>query len=937
MKPLRYLTLIIVTLFTSSLSFAQVVTVDPPVFTVFDDVTLRFDVNQSEDSRSEGLLGLTNGVQLWSGAGDDEEAFIYGPTGQDNFNEPFEPGAMTFIGNDVWTITINPKEYFNIPDGEESSITRLGLLLKNDSGDAQTEDVFAFVNQTLVVLEPTADEVFTVAGDFLELSAGANGFGDWKIEIDEGDGFIRFDSVEDATTINSEYEILEDIDLSIKFIADFGSAGTFEEIVSVSINVVEVNVAPLPAGIVKGINYDPNDDTRVILNLLAPMKKAVYVVGEWSNFDIDPNYLMNVDPDEENFWIELTGLEPGKQYVFQYWIDGDIKVGDPYADFVSDPFNDSSIPASVHPNIPDNNRTGDGIATVLQTGQVPYEWSANEANWERPEEEDLVIYELLIRDFVGTHSYSDVIDSLSYLKNLGVNAIELMPIMEFDNNESWGYNPAYFMAVDKYYGTKNDLKRFIDEAHQHGMAVILDMVLNHATGSHPYAAMYWDEANNRTAPDNPWFNVEARHPFNVFHDFNHESPYTEELVKDVNAYWIEEFHFDGYRFDLSKGFTQNAGNDPTDQAAWDAYDQSRVDILTNMANDIWDIDPDVYVTLEHLGVQEEEDVLAESGMVLWSNLGSLYHGAAIGSNSTNLNFDRANNLDRVSYIESHDEQRFLYEIHSRENAPIDDLQLALDRMKLSIAFFYTLPGPKMKWQFQELGYDIDINFNGRTGNKPLPWGEDNLGYYEDEERQKLLNTHRAIMNFVQEFRADLGETALSTDYSTNVKSIVYDNAENDIVIVGNFDRTDKFGTVPFTQTGVWFDYFAKGSINVTNTSESILFEAGEFRVYTTVQPTYEPEDDLLPFIEDLDDITSLDDFALGTTIFPNPAEDVLNVQFRNEIPQKVTLVNLLGEEVSEFTPNSSQLSIPTSNLNSGLYFLIISDNNSEFVTKVIIN
>ena len=535
MSNYQKISCVVALLLLSRLSFAQLVTVDPPVFTVFDDITLLFDVKQSEDSRSEGLLGQTNDVYLWSGAGDNNDAFIYGPTGQDNFSEPYEPGTMTFLGNDVWSININPKEYFNIPDGEEGNITRLGLLLKRGDGinDGQTEDVFAFVNQTFVILEPTSSEVFTVEGDFLELSAGANGFGDWKIEIDDGSGFIPFDSVENSTSIESQYEVTGSTSLDIKFIADFGTAGTFEEITSVSISVVEVNVAPLPAGVTRGINYDPDDDTRVVLNLLAPFKKAVYAVGEWSDFDIDPDYLMNVDPDGENFWIELTGLEPGKQYVFQYWVDGDIKIGDPYADMVSDPWNDEFIPSEVHPNIPANDRQENAIATVIETGQTPYEWSENEASWERPPQEDLVIYELLVRDFIGSHYYGDLIDSLSYLKSLGINAIELMPIMEFEGNESWGYNPMYFFAPDKYYGSNNDLKAFIDAAHQGGIAVILDMVLNHAFGLNSMVRMYWDPVNNKPSEDSPWFNPDATHPFNVGYDFNHESQYTKDFVDEL--------------------------------------------------------------------------------------------------------------------------------------------------------------------------------------------------------------------------------------------------------------------------------------------------------------------------------------------------------------------------------------------------------------------
>ena len=130
-----------------------------------------------------------------------------------------------------------------------------------------------------------------------------------------------------------------------------------------------------------------------------------------------------------------------------------------------------------------------------------------------------MIYELMLRDFLQDHSYTSLIDTLDYFERLGINAIELMPIQEFEGNQSWGYNPSFHMAVDKYYGTRDQLRTFIDSAHARGIAVILDVVFNHAFSQSPLAQLYWDEANFRPAANNPWLNVTARHPFNVGYDF----------------------------------------------------------------------------------------------------------------------------------------------------------------------------------------------------------------------------------------------------------------------------------------------------------------------------------------------------------------------------------------------------------------------------------
>jgi len=186
-----------------------------------------------------------------------------------------------------------------------------------------------------------------------------------------------------------------------------------------------------------------------------------------------------------------------------------------------------------------------------------------------------------------------------------------MPISEFEGNLSWGYNPNYYFAPDKYYGTKNALKHFIDECHSRGIAVIQDMVLNHSFGTSPMVMLYWDALNNRPAANNPWFNPIAKHDFNVGYDFNHESEATKYLVNRVVKYWINEYHVDGYRFDLSKGFTQT--NTLGNTTAWGHYDQSRINIWQRISDSIWSVKPNAYVILEHFADNDEENRFIQHG------------------------------------------------------------------------------------------------------------------------------------------------------------------------------------------------------------------------------------------------------------------------------------------------------------------------------------
>ncbi|WP_420385769.1 alpha-amylase family glycosyl hydrolase [Roseivirga sp.] len=830
-----------------SLASAQIVTIDPASATGDDEITIYYDASQG----TGGLVGATK-VYMHSGVVTDS------PSGTDwqnvigNWGADDGVGLMTKVDgeDDLWEITIGkPRDYYGV--SANTPIFRLSMVFRNADGSAEGKgtpgnfsggfvasngDIYIdlVVDNFVTIQQPTEETIFLGNGETINISAQASSsVTAMSILIDEGNGFVEKQSVTSGTTINFEFDPAQSFNGSLKVTATINGEEVSDE---QSLNVVltgETQVLALPAGLKKGINYH-TDQTKVSLVLEAPGKEFVFVVGDFTNWEVDANYLMNKTPDGELFWIEITGLTAQQEYVFQYWVDGTITVGDPYADKVADPWNDQYIPQSVHGAIPQYDKTDYAIATTLQTGQAEFQWNASEDSWERPAKEELVVYELLVRDFIGTHDYKDLIDTLDYIQNLGVNAIELMPVMEFEGNESWGYNPMYFFAPDKYYGTKDDLKNFIQACHERGIAVILDMVLNHAFGLNPMVRMYWDAAANKPAANSPWFNTDATHPFNVGYDFNHESTYTQNFVDSVNRYWIEEYHFDGYRFDLSKGFTQR--NTPNDVSAWSSRDDSRIALLTRMANKIWEVDQNAYVILEHFADGSEETALAAEGMLLWRNMGYAYHQALGGE--TNESFTGATAESHVSYMESHDEQRQLYEVFnnglSNGSYNTRDTTLAIERLKTNAAFFFSLPGPKMLWQFGELGYDIDIDFNGRVGNKPLPWGNEGLGYYEDELRQYLYDAFSAVISL----RTQLNEQTninYTYDFSGDGRSIIIDSDGLDAVIIGNFGLESTAVDYQFTETGNWYDYFEGDALDVTSLSASTTLESGYFKIYTNQQ------------------------------------------------------------------------------------------------------
>ncbi|RZK90506.1 MAG: hypothetical protein EOO98_08200, partial [Pedobacter sp.] len=349
--------------------------------------------------------------------------------------------------------------------------------------------------------------------------------------------------------------------------------------------------ADLPAGAKDGVAFI-NNGTSAIVTLYAPGKTSVSLIGEFNNWSPTAS-VMKKTTDGNTWWIQVDNLNPGTEYAYQFLVDGSLKVADPYCEKVLDPANDNYISASTYPNLkayPTGKTTG--IVSTMIANQPAYTWK--NANFIRPDRNNLVIYELLIRDFTTEHTYASTLTKLDYLVNMGVNAIELMPVNEFEGNLSWGYNPSFYFAPDKYYGSKTALQNFIDECHGKGIAVIMDLVLNHSFGQSPMVQLYFD--GSKPAANSPWFNVDAKHPYNVGYDFNHESAATKYFAKNVMKFWMQQYKVDGFRFDLSKGFTQKVS---TDDATMSAYDAGRIAIWKDYNAYIKSIDPNFFVILEH--------------------------------------------------------------------------------------------------------------------------------------------------------------------------------------------------------------------------------------------------------------------------------------------------------------------------------------------------
>ena len=911
----------------STASFGQVIVSDPVFPRENEAVTIIFNAAEG----SGGLAGYTGDIWAHTGVITDKSTspsdWKYVVAG---WNVNLDKAKLTSLGNDLWQLEIQPsiREFYGVPASEK--IVSMAFVFRNSNGSREGKtadggDIFVTVYEEglyVTLTNPTEEFLVIDAGSSLSISAEATFADSIQVLVDQ-------EVIQTVRTnvVNLDYQAPA-TGVHRVTVRAFSQSEQAEDSFDFLIRGAEV-VEELPAGLRQGANY--LDDQSVTLVLFAPEKELVFVLGDFNNWQINTDYLMKKTPDGQFFWLTLNGLESGKEYVYQYLIDGSIKIADPYTHKTSDPWNDHYIEDWAYPDlIPYPAGLTFGIASVLQTAQSAYEWKTTD--YQRPPKDQLLIYELLIRDFMAKHTFEGLIDTLDYLKRLGVNAIELMPVNEFEGNDSWGYNTSFYFATDKYYGPENTLKAFIDSAHSQGIAVIMDMVLNHSYGQSPFVRMYWDGENNRPAANNPWFNtVSPNQVFSFGYDFNHESEATKALVDTVNRYWIEEFKIDGFRFDFTKGFTNTPGDGG-------AYDASRIAILKRMAAQIRSYDPEAYIILEHFADNTEEKELSDDGMMLWGNMTYAYGIAAKGylaggaSDLSWIDYQQRgwSEPNLVGYMESHDEERMMVKVltegnNQNLNHNTRDLTIALKRMEISASFFIPVPGPKMIWMFGELGYDYSINYNDRVGRKPIRWD-----YYEEHYRQRLYQVYSAL----NQLRSDYPVFS-TTDYDLvvrdTVKRIHLNHEDMNVTILGNFSTWNKLGKGGFQHTGWWYDYWTGDSLFVENPDAWMSFAPSEYRLYTDVKL------DTPEILSGINDFFMLDQSE--ASIYPNPVADQVCIRMPLTPDDKViALIDLTGRVLETLTIEGGQsdLSLPMANYPEGIYLIHVKSQAFNWTGKLIL-
>ena len=925
-----YLTFMLICL--SFLRIDAQITSDPSPPEADKSVTLYFDKTGTPLENYQGNLYAHTGVTV---DGQDWQNVI-GSWG-DNSSQP----QFIHQSGNVYKLEITPSitSFYNVEPNK--TITKMAFVVRNAEGNQQTSsDIFINVGALQVnLIHPLENSTTNVnSGSSFNIQATSTIHVNWTLE---GNG-NTFDQVNDSNSFDKNYTITE----NQSFVLTATNPTTGEKISKRFQVFISPTVASetIPTGLKQGINYS-NDLTKAQLVLFAPQKEFIHVIGSFNNWQLSNDYVMKRDTSNPDlYWLEIDNLNPNETYTFQYRTSDGVKTADPYSTLVLSPYDDPYI--TTYPNLPTYPQDQEFEVSVIQTNPEKYNWQTQ--NFERPNKENLVIYELLVRDFNTEKTWQSLIDDFDYFKNLNVNAIELMPVSEFEGNISWGYNTAYHLALDKAYGTANKMKEFVDLCHQNGIAVILDIALNHVYGRSPLVRMWMNDPDGdgfgEPTANNPYANQEAKHSYNVGYDLNHQLEPTQYYVERTISHWINEYKVDGIRWDLTKGFTQNCS--ANDEFCTNDYQADRVAILKKYADKQWNIDPNSYIIFEHLGhngsAQEETEWAnyrndEGKGIMLWGK-------ATENFNQNTMGYEENSNIDwlhhsvkgfnkkhLVAYAESHDEERIMYKNLQygaiNGDYSVKNLATSLQRQKALGAVLFTIPGPKMLWQFGELGYDYSINHcedgsisdGCRTNPKPIP---SEIGYDTNNDRKNVYETWSKIIGL--RLNNSVFDTNDYTIESGDLKPRIHisrnDLAENelkDVLVLANFTTESQQINPKFPYLGTWFNLLDETTINPTNNDFTITINPGEFVILGNQKANLSLEN---PTIEN------------KVKLYPNPAKESFVL---SEKVEHLKVIDLTGKTVKSFSGKQKNHPYYINDLPNGIYLVEFVVNGQKQHQKLI--
>ena len=807
------------------------------------------------DAEASGVTALKNASELYAHIGvtltssPSQWDYVKGEWSDNTSDKKFIKNA-----NGLWELSIGDiRQYFGITNPEHH-VAKIAIIARTADGSSQTSDNFIDVLDEGFHMSLTCDasSLVLTAPTTIQFNVATTQKADITLKVDNQE----IGSVKGNTQLTKSHS--------------FSTKGQFYTVTATATNGTEniskemtiaypqtSSAATYPGGVPKQ-GAVKNSDGTVTFCIAAPGKASVILIPSWDNYQtLDKNVMKYQDYNGfRYFWVTTTEkLDDIVYYPYYYLVDGTIKVADPYAKLVLDNDNDKSLPEACFPDMPryPYEKFSDTMLAVYRGDIDDYEWDNATLKFDIPDSRSLTIYEVLLRDFTGDGSDSDgkhfgtfrtALPKVKYLATLGINAVELMPVMEFNGNNSWGYNTNNYMALDKAYGSPKDMRDFVAECHRHGIAVILDIVFNQSDGKHPWYQMYDIDTN-------PFYNKEAPHKYNVLNDWNQDYGLVAQHWVDVLTYWMEAYKVDGFRFDLVKGLGTNESYGSNQNT--DSYNPTRVAKMKELHAAIAAVNPKAIHINELLGDATEDKAMGADGQLNWNKVcdGSYQYAMGWDDKSGDTRGFAASQWGRVigqtvDYAESHDEPRVANKLKTGGHSSVkysvaNPKSTSVRRLGSVAAQMLMCPGSKMIWQFGELAAD-DNQGSDLEKLRPIAPKWDHL---DVAARAALHDNYRALCNMrLKNNDMFTGEaTLVMTGFENNLsttRTIRLTKGDKEIIAFFNPSVSkQKSVTAASTKLNqnncqlIATSYGTEPTLTGTGTSLSVTLPAHSFAVFAT--------------------------------------------------------------------------------------------------------
>jgi 1,4-alpha-glucan branching enzyme len=535
----------------------------------------------------------------------------------------------------------------------------------------------------------------------------------------------------------------------------------------------------------------------VTFQVWAPYADEVFIVGDFNNWEEEKNPLKERF-DKPGYWsTKLADANIGDNY--QYRI-----VNNNEAYYRRDPYGKRTV----------------GMNSVV-VGDT-YKWSSQAPVLRTTE---MIMYEMHISTFNRTNTknvgtFLSASDRLDYLRDLGVNVIQLIPVAEFSGDLSWGYNPSFIFSPESSYGTPSDLKDFVDKAHKFGMLVSLDVVFNHLgpgdldlyrfdgwsqSGNGP--GIYFDE--NRVTPWGLRLN---------FTDIN-----VRKYLQDSIFYWVSEYGINGLRWD-GTDWIAKTGSGPSDETiphGWSFLQDTNSRLGKDFPN-VLRIAENYTIRRYTLKEVREEgagfDLIWDdeyrrviNDIVINGNVEDLTSLGSVLSKRIGKSF-----FDRVIYIDNHDTagRSNIQNSMSKPTSIAGDATMEnIQRYTLATALLFTSPGVPLFLQGQEF-----YSYKPFSDTHPLNWSE-------KEKHKAILDLYKNLIQIRKKNSKALKSENIDVyniDNKNNVLAFHRYSQDSDIIVIANLSEKELLNQeIGMPKSGRWKLIFNSDYENHSSVPERI--------------------------------------------------------------------------------------------------------------------